>query len=466
VIKLQPYRNVRLNYWTDKSVSINNLIKMCGTWPKEDFDYYMKKRVELSMQSENALDFFELSKKNIKNFLQKNNINTSDIKYLTQITKKILNYVRHNNFSKNDFLQNLDHQIYSITIPFINKHFLNANKKNTSKISDNPLNHKRYNVMKFIGMPTASDFHKEKEYHKKFIRPDFKSLLLQKNKFLEQFSRLIENSNYQSEFRYSKREIQKLRSLVKKYDAVNNALLMNKINTYSIDSLIFSRLDFNLTPGDILPNNDIVIKCSNIYDCELKKYISTIVTFANTNDGVRFKMYRNDRNFLDYIPKLKKQYKYFIRTGNIDGINALNKKCIEVIKDYEIGEVFVDINNRWAMQNKMKESGIFSDDKIDNILANGKCFYYIHNLKNFNSKKYYNISSELINCLKEFGAVNNIYRVFLEALAYGDTKHSPIALYLHAGCKPISENLEDIEKDIYNHNGYDYTKNVWLEYKI
>ena len=110
-------------------------------------------------------------------------------------------------------------------------------------------------------------------------------------------------------------------------------------------------------------------------------------------------MYRNDRNFLDYIPKLKKQYKYFIRTGNIDGINALNKKCIEVIKDYEIGEVFVDINNRWAMQNKMKESGIFSDDKIDNILANGKCFYYIHNLKNFNSKKYYNISSELINCL-------------------------------------------------------------------
>ena len=144
MIKLQPYRNVRLNYWTDKSVSINNLIKMCGTWPKEDFDYYMKKRVELSMQSENALDFFELSKKNIKNFLQKNNINTSDIKYLTQITKKILNYVRHNNFSKNDFLQNLDHQIYSITIPFINKHFLNANKKNTSKISDNPLNHKRY----------------------------------------------------------------------------------------------------------------------------------------------------------------------------------------------------------------------------------------------------------------------------------------------------------------------------------
>lgn len=111
MIKLQPYRNVRLNYWTDKSVSINNLIKMCGTWPKEDFDYYMKKRVELSMQSENALDFFELSKKNIKNFLQKNNINTSDIKYLTQITKKILNYVRHNNFSKNDFLQNLDHQI-------------------------------------------------------------------------------------------------------------------------------------------------------------------------------------------------------------------------------------------------------------------------------------------------------------------------------------------------------------------
>ena len=63
-------------------------------------------------------------------------------------------------------------------------------------------------------------------------------------------------------------------------------------------------------------------------------------------------MYRNDRNFLDYIPKLKKQYKYFIRTGNIDGINALNKKCIEVIKDYEIGEVFVDINNRWAMQIK------------------------------------------------------------------------------------------------------------------
>ena len=86
MIKLQPYRNVRLNYWTDKSVSINNLIKMCGTWPKEDFDYYMKKRVELSMQSENALDFFELSKKNIKNFWKNDSVGKFfSILYISQV---------------------------------------------------------------------------------------------------------------------------------------------------------------------------------------------------------------------------------------------------------------------------------------------------------------------------------------------------------------------------------------------
>ena len=55
------------------------------------------------------------------------------------------------------------------------------------------------------------------------------------------------------------------------------------------------------------------------------------------------------------------------------------------------------------MQNEMRESKILTDERINNILGNEEYFYYVHNLKNFNFKKYYNVSLILIRGLKDVG---------------------------------------------------------------
>ena len=90
------------------------------------------------------------------------------------------------------------------------------------------------------------------------------------------------------------------------------------------------------------------------------------------------------------------------------------------------------------MQKKMEESKLFTPQKITTLLEDGDSFYYLHNLKNFALDRYYDISKPLISCLKLFGENNNIKTTFLEALAYNNVKHSPVALYMHAGCKPLS----------------------------
>lgn len=379
-------------------------------------------------------------------------------KYSPKISNKLLSKVRQayiippNSETKTE-----------VNLPFLNQNYIltEQNKKNSRcPYQENLFISKRDLLRNIIGPIT--NHHKDMvvKCKKKYDKTDLKSLVLQKHKILKTLSEYLNRSDYSYDFKYTRKEITFLKRLAANYDAIDRRLYEQKIRTREIDTLLFSDNSALPQSGELLPNKDIMLSTTSVYDKKLKKDIPAVLTFSNTDQGCRFKMYKFDKTLFENKAEYKKQYFHFLNTANMSGINALNKKIAASMLNTEIGEVYVDINNKYDMQKKMEESKLFSPQKITTLLEDCDSFYYLHNLKNFALDRYYDISKPLISCLKLFGENNNIKTTFLEALAYNNVKHSPVALYMHAGCKPLTESIED------KCTTFDYTKNVWLMYKI
>ena len=466
-ISYKPIKNLKQMH---KLNNAYNLRAKCGVFASSDLKYCDNLKSQLTNKSleQQQNQFFTLLEK-INKIVE--NTLTGTIrkgKFLyykdnEHISSALLKKIRFESF-KSKVICNMYNFKESVHLPYIN-----ANSEETSpkilqyRTPDFYIIHPRERINNII---KDNDINCNQAFAKMLTGTPLSKLLNIKNNIVKELVVFLNKSNKSYDFIYSKDELNKIKLLANKYDTIENTLVNNGINTKFIETLISNQENKNLKIGDKLLNGDILIKNIKVFDKQKNSAINAILTFANTDRGYRFKIYKYDKNFFTQAPEVIKQYKHYIMTNNINGINRLNLKIKGNIKDSEIGEVFVDKNNRQSMQNEMRESKILTDEKINNILGNEEYFYYVHNLKNFNFKKYYNVSLILIRCLKDFGLINNIHKAYLEAQAYGDIKHSPIALYLYSGCNPISEKIKDIEKDIYNHKEYDYTKNVWLEYKI
>lgn len=338
-------------------------------------------------------------------------------------------------------------------------------KKISNMHSDDIISHNRDLIRNIIGTSTASSFLHMNKYRKLLSGSYLCNLFSQKSKIINIFAKYLSKSRGNYDFVYTKDEIKYLRNLAVKYDAINNLMEENGIRTKEIETLLFSNIK-PLSKGMLLPNNDVIISKTSVFDKQSGGQKPAIITFANTNLGYRFKLYRSIEGLIEKKDKIKKQFYYFLKTDNTKAINNLNKKIANEISSTGIAEVFVDVNTRATMLKKMEEGGL-SKDIIESTLIDDEKFYYLHNLRNFNPQRYFNVSKILILELKKFGNVNNIKTAIIEALAYANVKHSPVGLYLRAGCIPLSETREKIEKQIYkNPSGFDYKKNVWLKYNI
>lgn len=338
--------------------------------------------------------------------------------------------------------------------------FDNETKPLPYRENDSYLIHPRNNIKYIIGENTNKNFCNIKNLTKLYSKVPVKKLLINKNNILRQLS-VYTNYNFFPDNTFYNNELQNLQNLADKFDAITNILIKKHIFTENIEYLLYSNISKELKIGSFLPNKDKIIDFSQIYNKKNKSYQKTFITTTKTDRGIRFKTYLYD-DIIDNITKYRKQYNHFINTNNIKEINNLNNKMYSIIKNSEIAEVYIEICDKNEIQKKMNESGLINPKNIETLLENENKFYYIKNLKNFNNKIFYNSSHSLIKALKKFGENNNIKKGFLEALAFNNSKHSPVALYLKVGCKPISENEEILKAKI--SKGFDYKKNVWFVY--
>lgn len=460
-------------YRKQKSFVAYDLLWRSGCFAKEENSFVIKNQIKFDNLSFNANRTPLLSiMENVNRLVEKSVMNTrraGDFVYYKSkrlLTKSLLKKIKLEYINLKN-LYNAAKNSQKLILPYLNENYTCAmidEKPVLYRENDNIFVHPRDRLKNIIGETLDSDYEKMNLFINILNKNSLKELLKKKNDILKN----IQASNISSvdcqDFRYSKNEMQRLKILATKYDMINNLLEYNGIFTKDIETLLFSNLKPDTKLGDILPNGDKILACTKTYDREKRAEISSIITFANTIFGYRFKTYAYNTSLISKISKYQKQYLYFSKLENIEAINNLNNKISYEINNSEIGEVYLEIADKNTMIKKMKEENLFSQNQIENLLNDDEKYYYIKNLKNFNINKFYNIAVPLIKCLKEFGNKNNIHKAFLEAQAFYNVKHSPIFLYLKMGCKPISHTREDIEKDI--HNGYDYKKNVWLVYEM
>lgn len=451
----------------------SDLLWRAGVYPKEDKQriYNNTPKILNQTHTKNIKELYNLATYTINKIVETNIRNTKrrgnfvyyrgpiDLtqKLLAKIKKEYLIFKR---LSSNTIIDNPQY----IVLPYINnKTDLFNPKPILYSENDNIFQHPRDKIKNIIGEKTKSDCNKIKQYKSIMTKKTLQSLILYKNQILKKIDSYCIHSTNDYDFIFSKKELQHIKLLALKYDVLNDLLESNGISTYNIETILYNKVARHIKQGDCLPNGDILIKNTNTYDKLNKRMLPSIITFANTTRGYRFKTYYFDLNYLGTIPNFQKQYVFYTKLGNKTAINLLNYKIAQYINNTNISEVYIETLDKKSMEDKLAESNFFTKNQILELLGDDKKFYYIKNLKNFNVNRFYNVSFPLIKCLKEFGAKNNINKAFLEAQAFNNIKHSPIFLYLKMGCKPLSHTEEELKEKL--HKGVDYRENIWLMYE-
>ncbi len=466
-ISYKPFRNLNNKY---KQCNAYNLRAKCGVFANTELDYCNK--IKQQILSENCIPssnhFFSLLKQINVIVAQtlKTTVNKGMFLYYDNrenITSELLKKIRLASF-KSDVAESINNSNKTVFLPYINTCLKNESYKVIQyNNKDSYIIHPREKLNSVI-KDNNCDVNFCQKYNKMLIKKSLREVINIKNDINKKILTYISKSDNNYDFIFSKDDLQKLKLLANKYDVIQNLLVSNGINTTHIESIIFNNKDNRLNIGDKLLNGDTILHKLTIYDKQKKTNIDAILTFANTDRGYRFKIYKDETFLLNQVPNISKQYKHYVKTNDVNNINKLNSKLFNLIKDNEIAEVYINEYNKKEMKELMFEDNLVPEKKIEQLLQKDDKYYYIKNLRNFNLQKFQNISLPLIAALKEFGRINNVNKAFLEALAFGNIKHSPVFLYLHAGCIPISCPKENLEKFL--HSGFDYKKNVWLMYKM
>lgn len=331
-----------------------------------------------------------------------------------------------------------------IAFPKIEKVFnINQNIKNLpistkENLLEHPINIAQ-NIVGTINKPINklnADLYKHK---------DAGTLLKIKYDIVKKVSAFIKEKGSNKNFKYKKEELTELRKLIVHYRRINDILSQNNIHTENIESLIFHPMfPQNIKVGDELPNSDTVINVLKINDKIDNKKVDAIMTFANTNSGYRLKLYRQDKDMFDKLSNISKLYRQYIQTRNFEKLNQLNIACKKHIDNTEIAEIFFQEKSKEEMRRILAEPNLISREKIEELLVDNEQFIFTRNLKNYNVNRYYNVSFPLISSLRWVIDNNNFSDVFINAFAYNNVKHSPAALYIRAGCEPISHTKDEI----------------------
>ena len=136
-----------------------------------------------------------------------------------------------------------------------------------------------------------------------------------------------------------------------------------------------------------------------------------------------------------------------------------------LLENDEIAEVFFECKKRENIREDFPDTNLLPDKKIDEIWEDGNNYIFIRNLKNYDGNKYYYVALPLIKILKNIVEQNHLKNVLINAFAYNNVKHSPAALYLRAGCKPVSHTEEEIQ-EILDSEEKGYDKSIIFMYKI
>ncbi len=388
---------------------------------------------------------------------------------LNNVTQRLLNQIKDKRLLHKKYLKDIITSYSNQTkIPYLNKLCSDVPPKQVyTFFSDSVIMSPRLLVHYIKGENTVSHHNNVNNLRKIYSSCSIDELFNKKKEILAEFCEYTNTDYLVPDYKFSKAKIKRLKHLTEKYDAIDDLLRKHNIHTSAIEALFYSGIEKCSKAGDILPNKDIMLGFSNVYDRNLKKNIPAILSFANTDVGYRFKSYRYDEDLILNIEKYKKQVAHYIKTKNYKSINDLDNKILEYLKKIEVSEVYIEPKDMAELRKEMEKCPDMTAEKIAEVLNNSKndIVYYLKNLKNYNIKRYYNASIPLIKCLKEFGKTNGINEAYTEALAFNNVQHSPVGMYIRNGFEPISVSMEEIEKELYSKAGFDCKRSVWLVYK-
>ncbi len=398
--------------------SIEGIVNaICGTFSKEDL-------LKINKYTKNFTDTTELSKeklsttlkveKMIKDLFQQAKDCDEDLIFIPQVVSRQTKEKIRENLLKLYAIKTVTNKERKFVspIPFNLLFDTKLGIQNTN-FPHSLFLHPRDKAVNLTGILVKEDYEKIKEYETKFAKLSTKKQLKKKENVLKDLNKMLLRPEADFIGAFSEKQLGKLRELVIKYDALNNIDTKNT-TTKKLETILYrTKLPKDIKIGSYINGLGLVVNRIDI----------------NTSDGTKF-------------PAI---------------ILFSNKNAFNSFRVYDLQK----LNN--ITSQKEEKSALISEIEFK-LTPNNT--YFVRNFRNFDTRSYPDAGKIVgIQLIKLF-IEKDLKPIEFEALAFAESKRSPVNYYRRFGFKPLSHTQEEIEKILKENNGrfpYDIPVKMYLD---
>ncbi len=206
--------------------------------------------------------------------------------------------------------------------------------------------------------------------------------------------------------------------------------------------------DFSLKTGGNLPFVGTVAALPEVFNIKTRAFEKCLLLYLNDDKNGCFRLVKNDPQKLRKISDFYKNHPEIadaVRNASFslsdeikNQISRINPQAREAIEDVNIAEIVYTTLNHPAELQKLQELGYKKINPDGDVVCIQN---FIVNKKNYKDA-YKIVAIPLLKGLQKNGDKNIVQK----AIAFGTDSYSPVNLYLYWGFKPLSADLEQIEK--------------------
>ena len=206
--------------------------------------------------------------------------------------------------------------------------------------------------------------------------------------------------------------------------------------------------DFSLKTGGNLPFVGTVAALPEVFNIKTRAFEKCLLLYLNDDKNGCFRLVKNDPQKLRKISDFYKSHLEIadaVRNASFslsdemkNQISRINPQAREAIEDVNIAEIVYTTLNHPAELQKLQELGYKKINPDGDVVCIQN---FIVNKKNYKDA-YKIVAIPLLKGIQKNGDKNIVQK----AIAFGTDSYSPVNLYLYWGFKPLSADLEQIEK--------------------
>lgn len=287
-------------------------------------------------------------------------------------------------------------------------------------------------ALRITGDFTRDDIIQIQKKEKEYSTLDINNLYENKTLLLDRIKKYCKKNNL------CEKDFISIKNLVIEYTALNNVQKQKGVFTKDLERVLnASQIPTDIKGGNFIEGLGLV----------------TNRLIVDNNDSIIVHSHINKSHMLKMYNLQKLNCRPLDKGFNLNTMNEFAKILIQNESKSYMAQIMLTI---------------LSPKDLETItgIKETKQSYYIGDFLNYDKIKYPSAAKIIALRMLKLISDNQLFPVYLKALAYNGSKHSPVNFYRHYGLTPISHTNDEIEKIILQNNGsFPYKTPVFFSLK-